>query len=128
MGLNQKRQRFVAEYLTDGNGTQAAIRAGYSARSAKVIASQLLTFADVRAALQAAQQQAHDTAGVTLAQIATELAAIGFAEVGEPVKLSHKLKALELLTKHLTLEELEKRLAAVEQSLAQGRNGHGLHV
>jgi phage terminase small subunit len=38
-----KQLRFVEEYLKDLNGTQAAIRAGYSARTAAVQASRLLT-------------------------------------------------------------------------------------
>ena len=37
-----RRTRFVAEYLIDHNGTRAAVAAGYSARSAKQLASQLL--------------------------------------------------------------------------------------
>lgn len=58
--LRPKRRRFVAEYLLDHNATQAAIRTGYAARSAKVTASRLLDNADVQAALRealAAQQQ-----------------------------------------------------------------------
>ena len=41
-GLTPKQERFVAEYLIDLNATQAAIRAGYSARTADKVGSQLL--------------------------------------------------------------------------------------
>jgi len=51
--LAPKRQRFVVEYLKDLNATQAAIRAGYSPRTARSIGSELLTFPDVQAAVQA---------------------------------------------------------------------------
>ena len=51
--LSPKRQRFVDEYKLDTNGAQAAIRAGYSPRSAKVTASRLLTDANVQAAIAA---------------------------------------------------------------------------
>ena len=37
MALTSKQQRFVAEYLIDLNATQAAIRAGYSAKTADKI-------------------------------------------------------------------------------------------
>ena len=47
--LTPKQARFVEEYLVDANGTQAAIRAGYSKRSAKVTASQNLSKANVAA-------------------------------------------------------------------------------
>ena len=40
--LSLRHQRFVAEYLRDGNATQAYIRAGYSARGAQSCASRLL--------------------------------------------------------------------------------------
>jgi len=40
--LTPKQQRFIAEYLVDLNGTQAAIRAGYSAKTARAIACENL--------------------------------------------------------------------------------------
>lgn len=40
--LTPKQARFVLEYMKDGNGTQAAIRAGYSAHTAQMQASRLL--------------------------------------------------------------------------------------
>ena len=46
-----RRTRFVAEYLIDHNGTRAAVAAGYSARSAKQLASQLLRDVRVKARL-----------------------------------------------------------------------------
>ena len=40
--LNDRQRRFVAEYLVDLNATQAAVRAGYSARTANRPATRLL--------------------------------------------------------------------------------------
>lgn len=42
MKLTAKQKRFCDEYLIDCNGTQAAIRAGYSKRSARAIATENL--------------------------------------------------------------------------------------
>jgi hypothetical protein len=42
--LTPKQQAFVEEYIVDLNGTQSAIRAGYSAKTANRIASQNLSF------------------------------------------------------------------------------------
>jgi len=53
--MTPKQQRFVDEYLIDLNGTQAAIRAGYSARSAMNHASGLLRHPEIRNAIEAAQ-------------------------------------------------------------------------
>lgn len=55
MRLNPRQSRFVAEYLIDLNATQAAIRAGYSRKSAKQQGSRLLTNDDVQAAIAEAQ-------------------------------------------------------------------------
>ena len=48
--LTPKQQRFVEEYLIDLNATQAAIRAGYSEKTAKVIAAQNLSKLNVQEA------------------------------------------------------------------------------
>lgn len=49
--LTAKQQRFVEEYLVDLNATQAAIRAGYAPKAAKVTACRMLTRANVAAAI-----------------------------------------------------------------------------
>jgi phage terminase small subunit len=54
LALNAKQRLFVAEYLIDRNATQAAIRAGYSAKTAKQIGSRLLTVVDIAAAVSTA--------------------------------------------------------------------------
>lgn len=53
--LTPKQQRFVEEYLVDLNATQAAIRAGYSAKTARQIGEQNLSKLDIAAAISAAQ-------------------------------------------------------------------------
>jgi phage terminase small subunit len=60
MALNPKQQRFVAEYLVDLNATQAAIRAGYSEKTAASQAFDLLRKPEIAEAVQqgvAAQQK-----------------------------------------------------------------------
>lgn len=46
--LSLKQERFVNEYLVDMNATRAAIRAGYSPRTAKSQASRLLSYVDLQ--------------------------------------------------------------------------------
>lgn len=65
MTLRAKQQRFVDEYLLDLNATQAAIRAGYSARTAKVQGARLLTNANVEAAVEAGRSRMRKKAQVT---------------------------------------------------------------
>jgi phage terminase small subunit len=45
--LTDKQKRFCEEYLIDLNATQAAIRAGYSAKTAKSIGQENLTKPDI---------------------------------------------------------------------------------
>ncbi len=52
---NPRYERFCQEYVIDYNGTQAAIRAGYSKKSAKQQASRLLTIADILARVRELQ-------------------------------------------------------------------------
>jgi phage terminase small subunit len=65
MALTSKQQRFVEEYCVDLNATQAAIRAGYSPKTAYAIGSENLTKPEVRAALQAAQAKVTTKANIT---------------------------------------------------------------
>lgn len=52
MGLNIRQERFAILYAQLGNGAQAAIEAGYSAKSARVIADELLTKPDIAARVE----------------------------------------------------------------------------
>jgi phage terminase small subunit len=84
--ITQKQTRFVAEYLTDLNGTQAAIRAGYSAKTAQEQGSRLLSNVMVAAAIEAAQEARAHRTGVTADRVVAELAKIGFANMADYMK------------------------------------------
>ena len=79
--MNAKRALFVAEYLIDLNATRAAIRAGYSAKTARTIGSQLLTNVDIQAAV--AEQQGRQLAdvGVTAQRVKAEIARLAFSDI-----------------------------------------------
>ena len=55
--LALKRQRFVDEYLVDLNATQAAIRAGYSSKTARAQGQRMLTNVDIQQALTEVSQE-----------------------------------------------------------------------
>jgi phage terminase small subunit len=56
-GLTAKQERFVAEYLVDGNASRASVAAGYSERTAARIGSELLTKLAIKAAIAKALKQ-----------------------------------------------------------------------
>ena len=137
--LSEQRQRFVDEYLIDLNGTQAAIRAGYSVKTAQEQASRLLSNVMVQQAIAVAMAERSKRTGVNQDRVVLELAKIAFVKmtdivddhgrikgtatdddlaciesikykesdnefggsVEREVKIGSKLKALELLGKHL---------------------------
>lgn len=63
--LTVKQQRFVDEYMVDHNATQAAIRAGYSAKTANAAAPRLLVNVGVQAAIQKALQKQQKRTEIT---------------------------------------------------------------
>ena len=83
MQLAPKQLRFVEEYLIDLNGTQAAIRAGYSAAAAKVTASRLLTDANVASSISALRNKMSKKLELTTEKVLSELAKIGFANIAD---------------------------------------------
>ncbi|WP_442596325.1 terminase small subunit [Parapusillimonas sp. JC17] len=60
MALTPKKRCFAAEYIKDLNATQAAIRAGYSERTAKSQGQRLLTDVDVAALIGELQQRRNE--------------------------------------------------------------------
>jgi phage terminase small subunit len=106
--LTEKQQRFVSEYLIDLNATQAAIRAGYSARTAQEQSSRLLSNVMVKAAIgKALAQRAEHTERKALDVLhdIQELAQTAKSNyINDPsntAMLNGALKALELEGKHL---------------------------
>jgi len=91
----------VAEYIKDLNGTAAARRMGYGSGSAKTTAYRFLRQTAVREALAA------ELTRPSPARVIAELQSVAFSEgsdeSGAAVKLTSKLKALELLGRYLGL-------------------------
>lgn len=85
--LTPRQHRFVQEYLIDLNATQAAIRAGYSKKTAYSQGQRLLKHVDVAAAIQKAQAVLSESIGITVENVAKELALLGFADMGTYIKL-----------------------------------------
>lgn len=79
-GLTPKQQRFVEEYLVDLNATQAAIRAGYSAKTAEWIGPQLLGKTHVAAAVQAGRSALSARTEITQDRVLLEYARLAFLD------------------------------------------------
>jgi len=95
-----RQQRFVEEYLIDHNATQAAIRAGYSAKTAEQQGPRLLGNVGVARAITAAIAELSQRVEVTQEMVVSGL----FREAtlkGEGSSHSARISAWSLLGKHL---------------------------
>lgn len=105
MALTPKQARFVQEYLVDLNATAAAKRAGYSERTAYSIGQRLLKNVEIQKALQTARAALQERTGITMYYVLTKLKEVADADASDAqdsdLRFSNKLRALELLGKHL---------------------------
>ena len=115
--LTPKQSRFVKEYLVDMNATQAAIRAGYSEKTARSIGMENLTKPDIEEAIAEARAEREERTEITADYVLMGLKTVAdrcmqAEEVldadGRPTGLfrfnaNGANKALELLGKHLGL-------------------------
>ena len=79
--LTPKQQRFVEEYLIDLNATQAAIRAGYSEKTAKSIGQENLTKPDIQKAIEEAQNKRQEQTQIDAAYVLKRLVEIDQMDV-----------------------------------------------
>lgn len=79
--LTPKQKAFVNEYLIDLNAAQAAIRAGYSKRTAKAIAYENLTKPYIQAAIAVALRAREERTHIKSDQVLLETARIAFFDV-----------------------------------------------
>jgi phage terminase small subunit len=92
--LTQKIKRFCEEYIKDLNGTQAAIRAGYSAKTAPEQASQLLTKLNVKNYISELKQSLSNKNEGLAQQVIDELKKLGFANIQDYIGPENEIKDL----------------------------------
>lgn len=116
---NNKHEKFCNEYIKDMNATQAAIRAGYSEKTAGVQASKLLKIVNIKSRvaelreayfnenIMTAQQVEYELTRIALGlsnekQVVIEGTGDGYSEariIDKPPDEKSRLKALELMAK-----------------------------
>ena len=130
--MNDKRRAFVREYLIDLNATQAAIRAGYSPKTARAQGHRLLTDADIQGELQTAQAKRAEKAALSAEWVLARLR-IEAEGLGPDTTPTARVRAAELLGKHLgmfterqeiTLKRDPREMSKVE--LEEYLRGRGL--
>lgn len=99
--LTDLQRKFLYEYLTDFNATQAAIRAGYSKKTAAAAASRLLRNVKVQEELQRLQKEIYSNSEIEIKNIIEHLADIAFYDVNDYLEVEKgivmKLRDIEAL-------------------------------
>jgi phage terminase small subunit len=110
--------RFVAEYLVDLNATQAAIRAGYSPKTAEQISYQMLQKTSVQHEIQKRKEKIQDKLEISQEKVIRELAAVAFANASDFAKVD----GYGLVSIFPTGEVDKEKLPALS-SIKSGQNG-----
>lgn len=92
--LTPKQARFVQEYLLDLNATQAAIRAGYSEKTARQVGAENLTKPDVAAALAEAQASRSERTQIDADWVLDRLAKEATADLADILDEAGAIKAV----------------------------------
>ncbi|KEY87818.1 terminase small subunit [Pseudomonas capeferrum] len=136
MALTAKQQRFVDEYLIDLNATQAAIRAGYSKKTAQVQSARLLSNVMVSAAVAKGMESRSTRTGITQDMVLRELAKIGFSDIRKVVRWGETMVRMvdgeeecaeDMVPYHglalVDSTEIDDDTAAAIAEVSQGRDG-----
>jgi phage terminase small subunit len=136
MALTAKQQRFVDEYLIDLNATQAAIRAGYSQKTARSISNENLTKPDIQAAIEKGMQARSGRVEITQDMVLRELAKIGFSDIRKVVRWGETMvrmvdgeegEAEDMVPYHglalIDSAEIDDSTAGAIAEVSQGRDG-----
>jgi len=103
--LTDKQRKFCDEYLVDLNATQAAIRVGYSEKTASEQSSRLLSNVKIQNYIQNKQKKTSDKLEINKELILQMVFDIAKSK-GE--RTNDRLKAIEIVNKMLGLNEAEK--------------------
>ncbi len=119
--LTPKQSAFVEEFACDLNATQAAIRAGYSANTAKEQATRLLSNVHVAAEIAKGRAARSERTGISADRVLQELARIAFFDVRKALNPDGTMKPLD---------ELDDDTAAAIAGLdiAEIRDGEGMPI
>ena len=126
--LNARQSAFVKEYGKDHNATQAAIRAGYSKRTARQAGSRLLTLSSIKFAIRARGAAALARMEVTEDMVLQELAAIAFSNIEDYVEWDKDAGALVVKSSAEIPRALAAAIELVDEQVMESQNKDGTRL
>ena len=121
--MTSRQTKFVHEFLIDLNATQAAIRAGYSPKTARSIACENLTKPDIVSAIRERGTRQLERADLSVARTLEELSRIAFADIRVLFNDHDELRPLHELT-----AEQAAPVASYRRTTRRGRVGHSIRL
>lgn len=118
--LTPKEERFCYEYLANGfNASKAALKAGYSQKTAYIIGHENLKKPKIHARIQAMKDNLAETAGISALMIAHEHAKIAFSSVANLHNTWIERKALDELSEdeRACIQEVSTKVVKVKNEL-----------
>jgi phage terminase small subunit len=97
-GLTEKQKLFCEYYIEDWNATKAAIRAGYSEKTAKVIGCQNLTKINVKDYIEEIQLDLEKISGLSKLKVLNEHKKIAFSTIAHLHNTWIELKEFEAIS------------------------------
>lgn len=142
--MTPRQEKFCVEYLIDLNATQAAIRAGYSKRTAEALASRLLRNVNIRGRIKELQDKVFEDGMMSAAEALWRLSKAGRGELKEEVVVTEgvgdgfseakiikkqisardQIKALELMGKRHDLFSSDTKIEMVPVIITGERDIH----
>lgn len=125
MKLTEKQKKFCDEYIKLGNATQAAIKAGYSAKYANTNASKLLQNTTIKSYIDERMEQLASERIMGAKEAVELLSSIARAEITERVVVSTPMgveevdKPPDLKTRMQAIREILKRYPDNDKLLEQ---------
>jgi phage terminase small subunit len=95
--VNHRRKSFIAEYLLNGNATEAALKAGYSNQTAYSQGQRLLKNVEIMNEIKQSQERVQEEAEIKLREVVLQIRFLAIHGKTEAIRL----KALDMLMKHL---------------------------
>ena len=111
--MNVRQQKFCDYYLQSGNATEAAIKAGYSKKTAYSIGQRLLKNVEIEKYLSEHQQKEHNSRIATAEEV---LEFLSGTMRNEEIGRKERLKAAELLGKRYALFEDRRETDETEEN------------
>lgn len=126
--LSAKQERFCQEYLVDLNATQAAIRAGYSKKTAYMIGHENLKKPKIQERISRAMKKREERTEITQDRVLQELALVGFSDLRNYIDIDENTGAIKARGFDQMPKETSRALESIQEDRVIKEDANGEQV